>query len=398
MKTRQPSVLENAVAEVINHGPSENPHVPEETRDIISRCRLRLAGWSFPERSVNTEYKNQYEGAHSECKEVAYDDEIERYMWLERRMVLWLDILLEELKNVTEEDIKEARLTEDQLLLCHYFRLCGGHASRYSAEQVRDILRHGIIYFLELEVRDGIYTTIGSIAGLSQAPFKTKEHMPQSVDELNKDWPGFDINDIGGIPVDWRRPLFNTSRSDFILCRTSVIEELNEHTIEPTALEQLGGKIPPKFENLDLRRRSMGSALKYALFSTALSVGARSNVFHSHAIFNIGSLYLHNSSEDFTEGINTSSHLHNSQWAEQVCWRYNYCNKYIENILTMYWQMYRGDMVAFVKKLASNNGTLAKKGWPIADIRRMTKLNAHHLLSDIASNRKEFWGYYPPQP
>ena len=323
--------------------PQEKKHIhtplPQEALDILQDMRVRLVGWSHGGQYTKTQQRKDFSTFRS----------------LEEQETQWIRDLKNPIHNKGEKG--EDGLTQKQRDALLHFEVHGGHAGVLSMEQLKYICQNGIILFLELQVREGVYATVGSIAALQETPFTRQG-------ALYKATPNFDIRDSGLHSLK-RKEECERADQRIVIWRTTVCEQME------SALLKID--LPERLEGQSLRRMGLGATLKDVLFHFAKMCEK------SLLTFNIGALYnTKDSTEDKKEKLasNMPSEKHNSwmqEWSGTV--RQNYHDHILHtNTADVYmlWKAFSGRIDDGLNEFEKEGGLLKGKGiMDIVDLEQM---------------------------
>ncbi|MCF7845072.1 MAG: hypothetical protein K9M03_04575 [Kiritimatiellales bacterium] len=334
-----------------------------ESLNIHERFRIRPAGWKDGEQvpleeeialyqrveSPFVEFRDKIEDAGRRCEGTGTNEEIQ----------YWVD----------------------------YFRNKGGHVSRLAPDDIQYIMEHGLVVFLELKIREGIYTTFGSVSALSAIPTagksKTKDgdRSGNKIEEalLGSKNPNLELIDVG-IPYfhHWMENPANT----LYICRSSILANINRQNMDP----EIADALPDSMEGLPLQRHGFASRGKYEIFSVA-----ERNDNH-HVMMNIGVLTTPDnialSVRNWRETINQPSFKHNN-WLGDWGWRLVYRNHILlpEDRVTMYWMAFREKL-----KLGREVCLGRLKKWNQTELDESVALTNSQLQQDIEQGRHAPWG------
>jgi hypothetical protein len=250
------------------------------------------------------------------------------------------------LRKLQSEESREGRkgkddLTPRQRKAVKHFQEHGGHAGRYTNQFLEYICNNGAIILLELEVRDNVWVTIGSISALREAPVTRGG-------SLHKATPNFDLRDVK-IHGPAQEQAFATAKDRIVICRTTIREVLSS--------KRTGVKLPEELEKKNMRRLGSGFRVKRSLLGAAIRKGKKRLTFNIGSIFNTVDP---NASEALVLANNKPSKAHNS-WMKIWAARHKYHNELLDHIL-MLWTAYDGSIDEGMEAFEGDEGGLRGKG------------------------------------
>lgn len=364
----------------------------EERLNLVGRVRVRIAGHianSKPDSPI-----------------VDFDEEVKKFRDLESHFLGWrngleeetqrLDRLIQELRadiewedNMKQEDLSSTRLgrvtrfrnkqklTEWGLSEEHHsqlenFHTHGGHAGGLSEEQVLFIMEHGIVAFLEMEVRKNVFVTVGHVSAMYS--------LPKSV-QGKALFPNFVAKDLPSSPDELIEKPEDLSNM-LLIVRSTILETLRSDVFE----EELDGqKLPPELEGVSLRRLGLAARGKREVFEAARTVADL-----KHLTFNIGWL---KHPDDAGINLGNAPSLGHNSWMEPIGWR-GYKNVVVpayppvrpKNV-NMFWMSFLGLIERGISLFEQKDGILGGKGWDIPAVRRSARRSAQLACADAESGR-----------
>ncbi|TSC79951.1 MAG: hypothetical protein G01um101425_428 [Candidatus Peregrinibacteria bacterium Gr01-1014_25] len=337
--------------------------------ELVSRVRFRLGGRDMAGNPIDPEL------------------DVRRFCNVEDPFVHWLDRLQAGSRLPPPPDGPERlpnglnRQMEDAIAIFHNE---GGHAGRLSPEQIRTLLKQGMIIMIGLEVREDIVITIGSICALSRPPLTAP--VPQPGEErdlrtgLHKDWPQYDLRDA--FPPDFINESIKPRIGEImVLCRSSVRNELRTAEYEG---ELQGTRLPDAWEGESLRRLGIAGAAKDILFRAAYGLGS------SEVVFNIGA--VGRPGQQLLNIYNVPSRQHNDRSAP-MGYRQQYNTILCDDPkIRMYWTVYHEMLKDDIEILEQENGLLLSKGWDLKMLRERAVSFTATMRAAIARGDHAAWG------
>lgn len=260
------------------------------------------------------------------------------------------------------------------------FQENGGHVCSLDDEHIRLLMRNGAIAFIELQVREGVYVTLGTVSALSSVPWTDEtgtDGKQRSPDDLDPQWPQYDLRDVK-IPYPEQRKAFAAASRQILICRSSIHETLRSALFRE---ELEGGQLPEHLEGRALRRLGLAARGKDEMFHIAQKFGSED------LTFNIGTVGL--PKRKALNMGNRPSEAHN-RWMNVWAWRHHYHTRLCDNI-NMYWTAYEGEIASGILAFEGPGGILSEKGWDIPAIHVSAQRNFEALQRDIASGRHAPW-------
>lgn len=358
------TLAQAALALFQEESPPRRENIPErDIHEIVDKIRVRIAGWRDGQR-------------------IDPQQDIDLFRRLELPTLEW--------RRRFDEASKKTDLTLDQYLLnleqresMDEFRNKGGHVSQMPPEKVAYIMRHGVIAFLELEVRDGLFVTLGSVSALSSTPYTDHDPAlppPRDSRGLHKLWPNYDIRDIG-MPEDQNRAWADEREKRLLIVRSTILDELDEQYVQK---DLQGETLPDHLRGRELRRLGLAARGKFEVFMIALARGS------SSATFNIGTIGHPKGTRLRLDMGNKPSQEHN-RWAVPVAWRRLYYDALIPTPISMYWKAYDGEISDGLEMIQGSGGLFERKGFSFQRARESANANGLLIDRDIAAGRHAPW-------
>ncbi len=302
------------------------------------------------------------------------DRDIELFQKTERILTQWLAPFhkyynVKELSPEQQAEI-DASIAE--------FHEKGGHAGMLPPEKIRYLMQHGIVLFIEKEVRDGVSIVLGTVSALTRTPCKPEgeevadpKRWEQTAHEL---FPQYDMGTLSLAHLDnVDRKLIRDSASERILiARSSIL-----HTLSTADLhDQLQGELlPPELEGMSIRRLGLAGRAKIEILDMAVPMG------RTGVALNIGTINKHGKT-DISMG-NRSSTEHNA-WVPPFTWR-TMATPLTEEGYRMLWVAHLAD------KLGDGQAALSKsliaKKWDFVDVQDSTLRNLTALIAQVREGR-----------
>ena len=338
-------------------------HVPlsvEDQQHIFPHLRVRIAGRDMRGGLVQT------------------DKEIAKFQGLEYQPTQW--------KKLARQHDSDPHAPRDEYgfgskrsKAFREFHEHGGHIGPLSEEQIRYIMRYGMVAFIELEVRKDLWVTVGSVSALTRPPYTTtNDFIRRNHENLHWLFPNYDFADLG-IRKEATDPYVNTINETIMICRSTIAETMRD----PFILEQMGDeKIPPHLEDKELRRMGFAALGKAHIFHAAQHFGAK------YVTFNIGTILDRKESKGLEMG-NKPSQLHN-QWATQISWR-KHVDEIVDNVIMM-WGIYRGEIEKGMDTFMKDDGILVGKGYKKTWLAHSFGRFLDFFEQDLESGRHAPWG------
>lgn len=334
---------------------------PVDIEDIIFPLRVRLAGWARDKQGY-----------------VGLEEDIVRFQALESPFVEWRDDL--EAAAAAAETVRDAHgISDGMRAALSRFQNEGGHSKRLSPENIRHIMENGVVAFLELQVRNDLSLTLGSVSALSHAPWSTLE---ESKKGPHSRWPQYDWRTVmpDGAPDD---QVEEEARKNLLIVRSSVLPKIEERYF----LNDLqGAPLPSRLAGRDLRRLGIAGRGKYEILRMADSFD------QTNLTFNIGTLGI--PGEKSLNRSNQPSKAHNA-WMREMGWR-----RHVDTILPetevhkaiyMYWRRYVGSIQTGIDEFTLDQGLLEGKGYPLDEIEDSARENTERMKQMIAMNVHRPW-------
>lgn len=318
-------------------------------------------------------------------KECSLEEDVDLFARFESSFVNWRD----EIEQFDDPAIKG--LTPQQRVAVEYFRKKGGHINRWTKEKIEYVMRHGLIIFMEYEVRKDIFATIGTASSLSSTPYSGN---PPAVEKVGTDLISYVDEDyilhptLANIDLRDVSPIFELyHNADKVLynLRTSTATSL-KNAVLPVGFEPTEQEMEMSF-----MRKGYASRLKAEMFFVARFLG------NEKVMMNIGRLYTSDDRlmEDFFDKMksgNAASTQHNG-WNFWYGLRQKYRDIIIPRKATMYWDVYGSSLDRAIDHLFFNpyNG-LGCTGWDIENICENVVTTFNHVQADIVNGRHAPWG------
>lgn len=364
------------VADAIDHltnGNGKHHRLPDaDLADIVGNVRVRIAGWRDGERTDP-------------------EEEVRTFQRLEAPFVTWRTALATAADLHLPKD--EFGLNTAQWAAINEFHERGGHVSQLSREKILYIMQHGIIAFLELEVRQGVFATLGSVSALSSTPYTTQEaDVAKGGDGLARDpitglhglWPNYDWRDVKA-PGMLETPWIDERGKRLLIVRSTIHDKLQDSILGP---ERLGGRLPDHLQNRELRRLGLAGLGKAHIFHIAQDHGSQ------RLTFNIGTISHPRERTGGMRKANKPSTAHND-WMQPLSWR-RYYDVLLENPdyvrqVAMFWRAYDGEIAHGLEEFEGEHGLLTGKGWNVASIRERAAADSLLVRRDFAEGRRAPW-------
>lgn len=339
-------------------------NIPEQDiKEIVRNVRVRLAGWRDGRR-------------------VDAQEEIDRFQCLELPTVRWRHNFDEASKR-TDLPLDDHNLNEIHTECTHQFREKGGHISVMPGHKIEYIMRNGVIAFLELEVREGLFVTLGSVSALSSTPWTDYDPSlppPRDTRGLHALWPNYDIRDVG-MPEEQKLEWASQREKRLLIVRSTILDQLEEQHVQ---LDLQGESLPEHLQGRELRRLGLAARGKFEVFMIALARGSKS------ATFNIGTISESRGTRLRLDLGNKPSQEHN-KWAEPIAWRTQYYDRLLPTPVSMYWKAYDGEIVDGLEMIQGPDGIFDRKGYSLALAQQSAKYNGMLIDCDIQEGRHEPW-------
>lgn len=277
-----------ATEALAKHGiPSQSEQHPHSRLDesemalVVKQTRIRLGGYSQDGTPVDPGPDIALLGA------------------LEGSFATWLD----ELRFAAQDPQRDQEgLNDGMRRQISHFHSNGGHTSRYTEREYAYILENGLVAFIELQVRRGVFVTIGAVSGLKRNPWTDGG-------DLFQPFPQFDLRDALVCP-DEVANLKTLASQAFLTCRSTVVPSI-DHPFIQRQLGETGVAIPEDLSGQPLRRMGEAARAKAVLLGVAQRFGDK------FVTSNIGSLFWGDNPEGWANMPSTSF----NDWMSPVAFR-----------------------------------------------------------------------------
>lgn len=339
---------------------------PDDLDHVVFPLQARLAGMS-PDGK----------------KFVGFEQDVELFRRLEGPLVEWRDEL-ERAAADPSTPRDEHGMSEAMRAALTRFQEEGGHASRLSKERIREIMHAGTVVFLELQVRERLRLTLGSVSALSRVPWSALGHGPHPM------WPQYDWRTVmpTGAPDD---QVEEDARKHLLIVRSSVLPSISERYLG----DQLQGEaLPTHLADRDLRRLGLAARGKYETFRIAQEMAkhAGSGDERDSVTFNIGTLGI--PGERSLNRSNKPSEAHN-QWMNEAGWRPHVDTvvegNAVHKAIVMYWKRYMGSLSGGIEEFTRPKGLLEGKGYPVDEIGASAAMNALRMKKLVELGKHAAW-------
>lgn len=302
------------------------------------------------------------------------DADVELFQKTERILTKWLAPFhkyyhVKELNPDQQAEI-DASITE--------FHEKGGHAGMLPPEKIRYLMQHGIVLFIEKEVRKDVSIVLGTVSALTRTPCKPgagealdPDRWEQASHEL---FPQYDMDTLSLVHLDDAdRTLIRESAAQRILiARSSILHTLTTEDLH----DQLQGELlPPELEGMAIRRLGLAGRAKIEILDMAVPMG------RTGVALNIGTINKHGKT-DISMG-NRSSTEHNA-WVPPFTWR-TMGTPLTQEGYRMLWVAHLSDNIADGQAALSKS--LIAKQWDYVAIQDSTLRNLHALIRQVKDGR-----------
>lgn len=340
-----------------------------DIEDIVRKVRVRLAGWRDGER-------------------IDPQEDVERFQRLERPAVRWREEF-DRASLQIELSTDEYELNPAHWAAIKKFKEKGGHVTKLAPEKILYLMKYGVIAFLELEVRENLFVTLGSVSALSASPYSPHDPLlppPRDDRNLHQLWPNYDLRDIGGLPPPTMEAWAEERDRRLFIVRSTILERLRE---EDVCEDLKGTALPEHLKDRDLRRIGLAARGKFEIFSIAEHEGSES------VSFNIGTISHPKDRRLRLDLGNKPSQEHN-KWADPVSWRRAYYDVLIHSpdyhkVVAMYWRAYDGDIEDGLEMIRATGGIFDRKGYDHLIAEESAWKNTALIRRDIEEGHHAPW-------
>lgn len=276
----------------------------------------------------------------------------------------------------------EHGLTQDQTSWLGKFHQEGGHMSALSTDQIRHIVRHGMIAMMEVPIQSvsgtEVYLPVGTVSALSPAPCSVRSPLVQLGEQQSHVvFPNLDLHDLRLADDDMLQDVTDAAPRTLTDYRSSIrgplsTDQLRGESLGPELLDRLGGSLPKEWEGWSPRKLGLAALGK---MMCVLALGKDKELF----TFNIGT--VKSMKDKRVVGTNAPSLGHNS-YARAWAWR-GYKDVIIPQVLQVYWQAYVAEID---RVLQWGMGLLQAKGYDLSQVRRIGSELSDQIQERIGSD------------
>lgn len=308
-----------------------------------------------------------------EGEPIPFEPDMQEFQVLEYELTEWVRELRTAARNQSSEELRNGEISQEMYRAINRFHLEGGHVTQLDEEHIRDIQQRGVIAMIELNTRDDVYKTVGTVSALSRSVKSEGSGFPTSVEELDPMWPQYDLRDISGRSNDRRLNMLRNCHKRLLIVRSSIRSSLSQ--VDPETFGQ------DSEDDLSLRRLGLAALGKDVIFRIAKAMGSET------VTFNIGSIGV--PEQENLNIANMPSIAHNS-WMEPLYYRMHYADR-LAGRLKMYFKAYDGTLDAGLDEFEWEHGILRGKRWPLSSIHQTADHWCEVLKREIAKSNHAPW-------